>query len=313
MGRNPTNDKTPSGPRGRRRQLTMIGLTVGCVTLATAAAVRTFGHTEKAASVAVSKPTVAPAATKPATTTVATSSTPAVTSTIAVATTTSTATPTTTAPTTETTTAPTTTPTTTTDAESTTTSPAAPLAAPADPFDASDLTQPVRWAVFDNGKVTLSGRIPTSAAADTIAAKAAAVVGPANVFVNYTIDPMAPLVASGPLFVADTVLFASASATIGPEFRALLDLGRTLLANNPKVTITVVGRADSQGDPGYNLRLSQQRAQAAVDYLADGLDDPARLTAVGVGSAQPLSDETTDAGRQLNRSVAFVITGLLET
>ena len=167
--------------------------------------------------------------------------------------------------------------------------------------------------MFNNGQVTLSGRIPTSAAADTIATKAAAVVGSANVLVNYTIDPTAPLVASGPLFVADTVLFSSASATIGPEFSALLDLGRTLLANNPKVTITVVGRADSQGDPGYNLRLSQQRAQAAVDYLADGLDDPARLTAVGVGSAQPLSDETTDAGRQLNRSVAFVIAGLLET
>ena len=247
MGRNPTNDKSSSGTRGRRRQLTMIGLTVGCVTLA------------------------APAPT-----------------------------------------APTTTPTTTTDAASATATATA-LTAPSDPFDVSDLTQPVRWAVFNNGKVTLSGRIPTSAAADTIATKAAAVVGSANVLVNYTIDPTAPLVASGPLFVADTVLFSSASATIGPEFSALLDLGRTLLANNPKVTITVVGRADSQGDPGYNLRLSQQRAQAAVDYLADGLDDPARLTAVGVGSAQPLSDETTDAGRQLNRSVAFVIAGLLET
>ena len=307
MGRNPTNDKSSSGTHGRRRRLTMIGLTVGCVTLAAAAAMRTFGDTEKAASVAaVPTTTAAPPATKPATTTAAVTSTVAATSTVGPSTSTAAPAPTVAlAPT-----APTTTPTTTTDAASAT---ATPLAAPADPFDVSDLTQPVRWAVFNNGKVTLSGRIPTSAAADTIATKAAAVVGSANVLVNYTIDPTAPLVASGPLFVADTVLFSSASATIGPEFSALLDLGRTLLANNPKVTITVVGRADSQGDPGYNLRLSQQRAQAAVDYLADGLDDPARLTAVGVGSAQPLSDETTDAGRQLNRSVAFVIAGLLET
>lgn len=61
------------------------------------------------------------------------------------------------------------------------------------------------------------------------------------------------------------------------------------------------GYADSTGDEGYNLELSQRRAQSARDYLVAQGVAGSRLTAVGYGEASPIADNATPAGRALNR------------
>lgn len=237
-----------------------------------------------------------------------------------------TATPTTAAATTTATTAaattaaPTTTPATTaapatTTAPATTAAPAtttpAPVPTPVTGDELPDLFTPVRWAIFKGGKVELFGRVPSTAVAEVIAGKAGAVVGPDNVTVSYVIDPTAPVPPSAPLYVRDTIQFAPGSAAVAPQFKPLLDLGVLLMQQNPGVKIWVMGRADNQGDPNANLFLSLARADAVIDYIASTGIDRSRLFAVPLGTDAALGDNSTDEGRQQNRSVEFVISGLL--
>lgn len=174
-------------------------------------------------------------------------------------------------------------------------------------------TAPVRYAVFDHGKVYLRGSVPTVAVAQELIDKAGKVVGPANVINEYAIDPAAPLPKSAPLYVADTVLFDTGSAKLRPEFVGLLDLGVVLLTQNPQVTVTIIGHTDSVGDEQMNLTLSQHRVDAALAYLqAKGIDTATRVTGVAKGEAEPVGDNATAEGRRLNRRVEFVIHGLLD-
>jgi outer membrane protein OmpA-like peptidoglycan-associated protein len=63
------------------------------------------------------------------------------------------------------------------------------------------------------------------------------------------------------------------------------------------------GFADSTGDDDYNLKLSQARAQSALDYLLSKGVAPGRVAAVGYGEANPIADNATAEGRALNRRV----------
>jgi outer membrane protein OmpA-like peptidoglycan-associated protein len=174
-------------------------------------------------------------------------------------------------------------------------------------------TTPVRYAVFDHGKVYLRGKVPTVAVAQELIDKAGKVVGPANVINEYAIDAEAPLPESAPLYVADTVLFDTGSAKLRPEFVGLLDLGVVLLTQNPQVTVTIIGYTDSIGDEQMNLTLSQHRIDAALAYLqSKGIDTATRVTGIAKGEAEPVGDNATADGRRLNRRVEFVINGLLD-
>lgn len=175
-----------------------------------------------------------------------------------------------------------------------------------------DLVDPVRYAEFTDGKVYLRGRVPSAELAQRIIDKAAAVVGKDNVVVDYVVDPSAPAVAGGPLRVTDTVQFEPGSTVIRPEFERILGLGIVLMTQNPNVHIVVIGRADPRGGSGYNFRLSQARAEAVVDYLAAADIDPSRLTVDPRGADDPLAEGDDLAANAANRSVEFVILGLLD-
>lgn len=67
--------------------------------------------------------------------------------------------------------------------------------------------------------------------------------------------------------------------------------------------LTVVGFTDSQGNENTNIRLSIKRAQAVEAYLVKKGIDSGRVKALGKGSASPIGDNRTAAGRALNRRV----------
>ncbi|MCK5138027.1 MAG: OmpA family protein [Bacteroidales bacterium] len=74
------------------------------------------------------------------------------------------------------------------------------------------------------------------------------------------------------------------------------------------LSIVIEGHTDNMGTFEYNMKLSNERAQAVVGYLLDkGLSEN-RITYEGFGYTKPLSDNRSDAGRQMNRRVAFRIT-----
>ena len=74
------------------------------------------------------------------------------------------------------------------------------------------------------------------------------------------------------------------------------------------LVIEVRGYTDSTGSPAYNLKLSQRRAEAVMQYLqAHGLTN--RMTAKGYGKDDPIADNKTQEGRLANRRVTLHIVG----
>jgi outer membrane protein OmpA-like peptidoglycan-associated protein len=178
-------------------------------------------------------------------------------------------------------------------------------------FDSSTTEVPIRYAVYQGGKLYLRGSVPTQAVADEIKGRAAAVIGDANVFVEYVIDPAAPIPNNAPIFVADTVLFSGGGVDVDAQFEGLLNLGATLLATYPKVRIRVEGYTDDRGEAEYNQALSQRRVDAIRDYLASKGADLSRVEFVAKGEADPIADNSTPEGRQANRRIEFTIFDLL--
>ena len=84
----------------------------------------------------------------------------------------------------------------------------------------------------------------------------------------------------------------------------------------PDITVKLIGHTDSKGPADYNLKLSERRALAALNYMVDLGIDARRLTATGVGETNFAAINTNQdgsdnpEGRQLNRRVEFEITGL---
>lgn len=178
-----------------------------------------------------------------------------------------------------------------------------------DPLFDERVEENTRYAVVSQGQVFLYGYVPTEEISDQITEVAGGVVGPDNVITETIVDPDAPLPPDAPVFVDDKVLFAFNSVEIEPPFVPILDLGVILLSQNPNAEITIVSRTDAVGSEAANLEVSQQRAQAVVNYwLRLGIDrDRVTIDARGEQDATENDDETAAA---LNRSVEFRISGL---
>jgi outer membrane protein OmpA-like peptidoglycan-associated protein len=69
------------------------------------------------------------------------------------------------------------------------------------------------------------------------------------------------------------------------------------------VNIEVAGHTDSKGSDAYNMKLSQQRAEAVRNFLISRGVAADRLTAKGYGESQPVADNATEEGRFQNRRV----------
>lgn len=79
------------------------------------------------------------------------------------------------------------------------------------------------------------------------------------------------------------------------------------LQSNPDLKISISGHTDNVGTSQYNLSLSKDRCASVAGYLMQlGLPED-RIHWEGHGGAVPVADNTTEAGRQLNRRVEFVI------
>lgn len=168
-----------------------------------------------------------------------------------------------------------------------------------------------RTAVFSGGKVYLRGEVPNEEIADVIFSRAAAVLGPDNVVVEYEINPEAPVPDSAPLYVDDKVLFDVGSDEINPGFTPLLDLGTALMQQTETVRIVVIAHTDSIGSAEFNQLLSERRADAVKAYwLAAGIDE-SRIDAIGLGESVPQADNLVSAGRAANRRAEFIVQGIL--
>jgi OOP family OmpA-OmpF porin len=82
------------------------------------------------------------------------------------------------------------------------------------------------------------------------------------------------------------------------------------LAEYPQSYIVLRGYTDSVGKDEYNLALSKRRAMAVADFLMEmGIEDD-RIVVQWNGNANPIASNDTDEGRELNRRVEMLVTGL---
>lgn len=106
------------------------------------------------------------------------------------------------------------------------------------------------------------------------------------------------------------IRFESNSTTLLPVSLVELNKLFQLMQENPTIKILVSGHTDNVGNPADNLKLSNNRAKAVVDYLINKGIDAKRLSWKGFGETKPVADNKTEAGRALNRRTEFMVTGL---
>lgn len=104
------------------------------------------------------------------------------------------------------------------------------------------------------------------------------------------------------------VNFAFDSSNLSESSKMNLDKLATVLANNPDTNINIYGFTDSKGADAYNLSLSDRRAAAVKSYLSGKGVAGSRMNTMGMGEADPIASNDTDAGRAQNRRVEFAIT-----
>jgi len=102
-----------------------------------------------------------------------------------------------------------------------------------------------------------------------------------------------------------SVTFRVNSAVLSPEAKRQLDEFAAKTENAKAYSIEVAGHTDSTGSEAKNFRLSQQRAEAVVQYLAVTHKIPPRriTTPMGYGKTEAVADNSTAAGRAQNRRV----------
>jgi len=109
-------------------------------------------------------------------------------------------------------------------------------------------------------------------------------------------------------FSFDRVEFEPDSATLLPRSTEQLQNIADIMKAYPNLKLKVGGYTDNTGDNSHNLKLSEDRANAAMNQIVGLGIDPSRLMAEGFGSAHPVADNSTPEGRQHNRRVDVRVT-----
>jgi OmpA-OmpF porin, OOP family len=104
-------------------------------------------------------------------------------------------------------------------------------------------------------------------------------------------------------WVLNNVLFDLNQATIKPAFFPELDKVVTILKNQAGLGIELEGHTCNLGSDAHNMKLSEKRAKAVMDYLISKGIDKSRLSAKGYGETKPTESNDTEEGRQANRRV----------
>lgn len=103
------------------------------------------------------------------------------------------------------------------------------------------------------------------------------------------------------------ILFDFNKWDIKPQSKPALDEIAKYLTANPERRLHVVGHTDAVGGFDFNVKLSQQRANAVVGALVQDYGIGAdRLKGNGVGMLAPIATNATEDGRAKNRRVELV-------
>ncbi|MEK6322463.1 MAG: OmpA family protein [Acidobacteriota bacterium] len=108
---------------------------------------------------------------------------------------------------------------------------------------------------------------------------------------------------------SESINFKVGSAVLSPEAKSILNAIATQAKTEKGFVIEVRGFASADGSENSNRVLSQRRAEAVLQYLAENHDIPLRRIVLpfGYGEAMPIADNSTRDGRKQNRRVQVSI------
>ena len=109
------------------------------------------------------------------------------------------------------------------------------------------------------------------------------------------------------LELKEKIQFAFDQSTILADSHPLLDEVVKALKENRSFHVRIEGHTDSSGTNEHNQPLSEHRAQAVLEYLVSHGVERERHSHQGFGHSVPLDTNATEAGREANRRVEFVI------
>ncbi|WP_127144892.1 OmpA family protein [Pelagibacterium montanilacus] len=109
------------------------------------------------------------------------------------------------------------------------------------------------------------------------------------------------------LNMPSNVTFGVNQSDIQPQFQGVLRSVALVLQNYNQTVVDIIGHTDSTGSQGYNMTLSQQRANAVARNLAQNGVDSRRFFVEGRGPNQPIASNATEDGRSQNRRVEIQI------
>lgn len=113
----------------------------------------------------------------------------------------------------------------------------------------------------------------------------------------------APAPAPAPDYNFSNIQFEFDSGILKTESYPILDKAAAEMKKDPSATFILKGYASAEGSDAHNMELSADRANAVKVYLVNTGVNAANLTAKGYGESNPVADNSTEAGRVINRRV----------
>jgi OOP family OmpA-OmpF porin len=109
------------------------------------------------------------------------------------------------------------------------------------------------------------------------------------------------------LLAIGKIRFLSGQANIDNDSRGLMDRLVEIALRCPTASLEISGHTDTDGDEDANMRLSERRAQAVLEYMLRAGLPGDRLVAVGHGQEQPVASNDTAEGKAQNRRIEFTV------
>lgn len=134
------------------------------------------------------------------------------------------------------------------------------------------------------------------------------VVGPPD---NWGCPVREKVAVSHRLEIKEKVYFEWDKSAIEPVSYPVLDEVVAALTDDPNMKVQVDGHTDSTGPDAHNQDLSEERAGAVITYLVRNGISRDRLTSRGFASSQPVGTNATEAEREDNRRVEFVVSFII--
>ncbi len=105
------------------------------------------------------------------------------------------------------------------------------------------------------------------------------------------------------------VLFETGKYALSQDAQLKLAKLTGIIQAHPGLNLAIEGYTDTTGSADFNLKLSQQRADAVRAFLISQGLSADTITSKGLGEANPVADNSTAAGRKLNRRVEIIVSG----